>query len=193
MVLVGCSQERQAAQVPLDYTQQIEQSRRIKDQFLRENPGSPWPAQQRSRFQGLIYFPVDPGYRLAGHLIPYAKQESVQMLTTQGTPDTYTRYGYIDFAIEGQPCRLTVYTTHVNHRLHYFLPFKDATNGQETYSVGRYVEIEVDAKGKVILDFNLAYNPYCAYNHDYTCPIPPRENYLKVAIRAGEKKPKADS
>jgi uncharacterized protein (DUF1684 family) len=88
--------------------------------------------------------------------------------------------------VDGRPTRITLFTSPEMHEL--FLPFRDATSGRETYGAGRYLEVDPpDADGRVVVDFNLAYNPYCAYNPDWSCPIPPGENWLDVPIRAGER------
>ena len=90
-----------------------------------------------------------------------------------------------DVKLEGEPAALAVYRS--PHHDELFLPFRDATSGRETYGAGRYLEPAKLAGGRLLVDFNLAYNPYCAYSEEYSCPLPPFENHLKVAIRAGEK------
>jgi len=100
------------------------------------------------------------------------------------------RYGYFDFQVGDQTCRLQVYrledASGVGASL--FIPFRDSTSGQETYAAGRYIDLKENISGVYDLDFNRAYNPYCAYNSEFSCPIPPAENTLNVAIHAGEKK-----
>jgi uncharacterized protein (DUF1684 family) len=100
------------------------------------------------------------------------------------------RYGYFDFKVGDQICKLQVYrledASGVGASL--FIPFRDSTSGQETYAAGRYIDLKENTSGVYDLDFNRAYNPYCAYNSEFSCPIPPAENTLRVAIRAGEKK-----
>ena len=108
------------------------------------------------------------------------------MMTSTGTLQKYQRYGQFKFQVDGKEHTLQVYRD-LEHG-HFFLPFIDATAGRETYETGRYLEIEGLPNGKNLVDFNYAYNPYCAYNDSWTCPIPPRENHLKARIEAGEKK-----
>ena len=108
------------------------------------------------------------------------------MEATGGGEQVYTRAGILRFAVDGQPAQLTLFAQEDQHEL--FVPFRDSTSGKDSYPAGRYLEVEPpDASGQVSVDFNLAYNPYCAYNPEYSCPLPPVENWLKVPIRAGEK------
>ena len=107
------------------------------------------------------------------------------MQTSTGDEQSYYRLGTVEFEVEGQPARLAVYKSAQHDEL--FLPFRDATSGKETYGAGRYLEPVESSDGKLLVDFNLAYNPYCAYSEHYSCPLPPLENWLKVPIRAGEK------
>jgi uncharacterized protein (DUF1684 family) len=104
------------------------------------------------------------------------------MQTSTGDVRDYERFGTFRFEVEGQPARLTIY----RNELGYFLPFVDALAGSETYGAGRYLEPEELPDGRFLVDFNLAYSPYCAYNENWSCPITPAENRLKVPIRAGE-------
>ena len=105
------------------------------------------------------------------------------MQTSTGSIQEYLRFGRFRFSIDGQQTELTIYEN--DHE--YFLPFADALAGKETYGAGRYLEPQRTHHGKFLIDFNYAYNPYCAYNPRWSCPIPPAENRIKVPIRAGEK------
>jgi uncharacterized protein (DUF1684 family) len=104
------------------------------------------------------------------------------MQTTTGDVQDYQRFGRFHFVADGQPAALTIYQSEFG----YFLPFVDALAGSETYGAGRYLEPEEMADGRFLVDFNLAYNPYCAYNENWSCPITPSENRIKVPVRAGE-------
>lgn len=113
--------------------------------------------------------------------------------TTERTP-VYRRFGYLDFEIDGKPLRLTVYQNIdlmevEGYEDYLFVPFLDQTNGITSYGGGRYLDFRIPKNEKVDLDFNTAYNPYCAYSHRYSCPIPPAENTLQISIEAGEKTP----
>jgi uncharacterized protein (DUF1684 family) len=167
----------------------LEQFRRSKDLFFKQDAHSPLTPEQRETFDGLSYYPENPALRFELDVEPFDRHEEVTMQTSTGDVAEYLRWGRIEFEVEGQPAALTVYAGRAGG---FFLPFMDATNGVETYSGGRYLEIEPLPSGKFLVDFNMAYNPYCAYNAYWSCPIPPEENRLKVAIRAGEKLPEGE-
>lgn len=160
--------------------------RERKDEFFRTDPHSPLLPEQRNSFEGLSYFPENVDLRFELSIQEFDEQEPITMQTSTGTMQEYLRYGKIRFDVEGQPAELTVYMAQGGGG--FFLPFMDATNGEDTYEAGRYLEIEPMTGDKYLVDFNLAYNPYCAYNEYWTCPIPPKENRLSVPIQAGEKK-----
>jgi uncharacterized protein (DUF1684 family) len=112
--------------------------------------------------------------------------EPIVMQTSTGGQQTYHRAGVVRFEVDGKPARVTLYSSPDMREL--FLPFRDATSGKDTYGAGRYLEVErPEAESRVMIDFNVAYNPYCAYNPNWSCPIPPGENWLAVPIRAGER------
>jgi len=154
-----------------------------KDEFFREHPQSPLMPEQRQDFTGLNYFPENEALRLEVVVEPLENQEPMQMQTSTGGVQTYTRYGRFKFKVEGKDAELTIYENENG----FFLPFADALAGKETYPAGRYLEPEALPDNRFFVDFNLAYNPYCAYNEMWSCPITPPENRLKVPIRAGEK------
>lgn len=161
----------------------LTQYRLEKDKFLKEDPHSPLTPEQRTTFGSLSYFPENQALRFELAVIPFANPATIQMQTSTGDLRTFTRVGQVQFDVEGQATALTVYESEHG----YFLPFVDSLAGQETYGAGRYLDPEVLPGGNLVIDFNLAYNPYCAYNDLYSCPIPPAENRLKVPIRAGER------
>jgi hypothetical protein len=114
------------------------------------------------------------------------RDERIVMPTTTGGEQVYRRAGIVRFRVDGQPTQVTLYASEDTHDL--FLPFRDATSSTETYGAGRYLEVEPPGPdGRVVIDLNYVYNPYCAYNPEWSCPIPPGENWLTVPIRAGEK------
>lgn len=154
-----------------------------KDQFFGRHAQSPLTAAQKRAFKGLNYFPENPALRLEVDVIPVPAAETIQIQTTGGQPQTYQRFGKFKFTVDGQTAELTIY----KNQHGYFLPFVDNLAGKETYPAGRYLEPQKLPNGKFLVDFNLVYNPYCAYNEQWSCPITPAENRLKVAIRAGEK------
>ncbi len=162
---------------------ELESFRAEKDRFFATHPQSPLAPEQKRGFRGLSYFPEDPTLRLEVVGEEFPRKETIQMQTTTGGVQTYTRFGKFKFTVDGQAAELTLYAGPHGH----FLPFVDSLAGTETYGAGRYLEPEPVGDGKFLVDFNLAYNPFCAYNENFSCPITPRENRLNVPIRAGEK------
>jgi hypothetical protein len=163
----------------------LEEFRKMKDHFFKHDPHSPLMPEQRDRFDGLSYFPENAALRFELAVQPLAEPEKIEMQTSTGDVQAYLRFGTITFEVGGEAVELTLYIPPGGHG--YFLPFADATSGQETYGAGRYLDPEPLPGGKLLVDFNLAYNPYCAYNTLWACPVPPQENRLRVPIRAGEK------
>jgi uncharacterized protein (DUF1684 family) len=162
----------------------LKQFRKRKDRFFKSDPDSPLSAEQKRAFSGLEYYAENPALRFDVEVEPFAEQVHVQMQTSTGDVQDYVRYGTFRFKAEDQPAVLTVYTSEEGGA---FVPFADATSGSETYGAGRYLELEPLGGNRFHVDFNLAYNPWCAYSPDYSCPIPPRENRIQVPIHAGEK------
>ncbi len=161
----------------------LDDFRAEKDQFFKTHPQSPLTPAQRRAFQGLAYFPENPDLRLEASVEVFAERAVIEMQTSTGDVQRYQRFGQFTFSVDGQPARLTIYAGPHG----YFLPFVDAQAGQETYGAGRYLEPEPLGPDRFLIDFNLAYNPYCAYNQNFSCPLTPFENRLKAPIRAGEK------
>ena len=161
----------------------LTEHREMKDQFMALDPHSPLTLGQKENFQSLSYFDEDPALRLEIAVEPFEEQVQLQMQTSTGDVQTYTRYGRFSFDVQGEQAELTVYASPHG----YFLPFVDSQAGVETYGAGRYLDPPQLPNGKFLIDFNDAYNPYCAYNELYSCPIPPSENRLTVAVKAGEK------
>lgn len=162
----------------------LQKSRKQKDKFFKSDPDSPLSREQRRGFKGLQYYPENPTLRFEAEVEPFDEHLHVQMQTSTGDVQEYVKYGRFRFEVDGQPAELTVYASHDGGA---FVPFADATRGSETYGAGRYLELEPHGANRFHVDFNLAYNPWCAYSPRYSCPIPPKENRLAVSIRAGEK------
>lgn len=161
----------------------LQEARRQKDEFFKRHDQSPLTPAQRAQFDGLHYYDYNPDLDLNVRVEPFGEQKMVPVQTTTGQTQLYLRYGQFTFAVDGQEARLTIYEA--DHG--YFLPFVDANAGTETYPAGRYLEPERLGDNLFHVDFNQAYNPYCAYSPDWSCPITPAENRLRVAVRAGEK------
>jgi uncharacterized protein (DUF1684 family) len=160
----------------------LERFRREKDEAFRLDPDSPLDPEQRRAFTGLRYFPQNPALDLIVDLEELEPKIEIEMQTTTGEVRPYERFGRLTFEVEGRPVSLTVFHSAGG----FFLPFTDALAGKETYGAGRYLEPELMPGGRMHVDFNLAYNPYCAYSSRWSCPITPAENRLAVPILAGE-------
>jgi uncharacterized protein len=154
-----------------------------KDDFFANASQSPLTLEQKHAFKGLKYFPENQALRMELPVEVFPTQETVSIQTTGGVPQSYQRYGRFKFISDGQTAELTLYSNENG----FFLPFVDSLAGKETYPAGRYIEVEQLENSKFLVDFNLAYNPYCAYNDKWSCPLTPFENRLKVPIRAGER------
>jgi uncharacterized protein (DUF1684 family) len=163
---------------------ELTEFRKHKDEFFKLDPHSPLAPEQRRAFTGLQYYPENPALRFAVEVERATDQQVIQMQTNTGEVRDYYKYGTFRFEVDGQPATLAVYTSGEGDA---FVPFRDATSGHETYGAGRYLELEPLGGDRFGVDFNLAYNPWCAYAPDYSCPIPPLENRLQVPIRAGER------
>ncbi len=162
---------------------ELDAFRKEKDEFFGGHPQSPLTPEQRKDFHGLQYFPENEGLRLDVKVEEFENKERFEMQTSTGDVQEYERFGKFHFAVDGEEVELIIYQSQHG----FFLPFVDSLAGSETYPAGRYLEPEPLAGGRFLVDFNIAYNPYCAYNEMWSCPITPAENRLKVAIRAGEK------
>jgi uncharacterized protein (DUF1684 family) len=163
----------------------LDNFRASKDEFFAEDPHSPLTSHQRAAFSGLSYFPENPALRLNLALDTDVDHDYFEMGTSTGDRQDYRRAGRVVFSVEGQECELFLYSQEEGSTV-FFVPFRDRTSGAETYPAGRYLEAELGPDGTVEIDFNYAYNPYCAYNEHWSCPLPPMENWLMVPIRAGE-------
>ena len=171
-----------------DYPAKIAAIRAAKDDSFRNGPESPVPADKKATMLPLQYFPIDESYAVPAALEPAAERTQIQVPTSTGKIRNMQRIGALKFSIQGTPLQLTAFidvdSPQVN-RL--FVPFADQTRGKDTYAAGRYMELDPTATGIYLVDFNIAYNPYCYYNAEFDCPYPPKENRLGVPVRAGEK------
>ena len=162
----------------------LDEFHKNKDDFFKNDPQSPLTAEQKRAFAGLNYYPENLALRLELPLEKAAAPRQIILPTSTGEAREYMHVGQVHFDVDGQQVALQVYGDDYG----YFLPFVDATAPDETYGAGRYLEPHDLGDGTLQVDFNLAYNPYCAYNERWSCPLPPRENRLGVRIAAGEKK-----
>jgi uncharacterized protein len=170
------------------FERELTELRQEKDQFFRSDLDSPISPEQRATFNGLKYYPPEKDLRVSARLERFDKPEPVLIGTSTGSRQSYLKYGTMSFEIKGTKLRLVVFKSAEDpFARSIFIPFTDETSGSETYGAGRYLDLEEQGGEDYELDFNPAYNPYCAYNSQYTCPIPPRENRLSIRITAGEK------
>ncbi len=181
------NRENQTAE-SLDYKTEIAQHRSEKDAMFKSDEESPLSERDRASFEGLKYFPIDETYKVEARLSRFIVKETTFIPTSTGEDRMYNQYGFVKFELNGKTHRMLVLQpTEEGLEDYFFLPFADETSAEETYGGGRYLDVEViDKQNTVLLDFNLAYNPYCAYSDKYSCPIPPEENFLHTKIEAGE-------
>ena len=172
------------------WEEDLEREREMKDRLFAEHWQSPIPVKERTRFKGLDYFPLDPAYRFELDLHEHEERRAVRMAYTKGQEQDFLRWGEFRFKVGDKKQAIQAYKSDPAEES-LFILFRDATSGKETYGAGRYLDLEPDkdrtVEGKWILDLNKAYNPWCVYSEDYTCPFVPPENWLEVPIRAGEK------
>jgi len=171
------------------WEKEILYEREQKDIFFKHHVQSPIPFEYRLQFEKLQYYPPNPDFRFELKLHGHSDKKLLEIEDTKGNIRQFLRWGEFRFKIQNKQCVLQAYkSTPEEERL--FIPFRDATSGKETYGAGRYLDIDYKeniGKDKWILDFNKAYNPWCAYSEDYACPFVPPENWLKMPIYAGEK------
>mgnify|MGYP001416033173 CR=1 FL=1 len=156
---------------------------------------SPLKDRDRKKFIGHSFFDVKINYRVVAKIEKTPRARTFKMRTTSNRIHEYVKYGILSFVINGVTLRLSVYQSlshkeSEDYKNYLFLPFKDRTNSHDTYGGGRYIDLEIpkDGNNEVVIDFNKAYNPYCHYNSEYSCPLVPRENHLLIEVRAGAKK-----
>ncbi|WP_022834859.1 DUF1684 domain-containing protein [Salisaeta longa] len=182
-LIAGCASDARSS-----YRQRILQERVERDLEMRED-GSPLNLQQRKTFTGLHYYPVDSTYRFQNlPLRPLSPPDTVQMLTNTGAVEAQAKVGWVHVPFRRDTARLAVFHVSGEPPNALWMPFTDATNDSTTYPGGRYVDLTLQPDSTVTVDFNTAYNPTCDYNPRFSCPLPPPENRLSIAIPVGEKR-----
>jgi uncharacterized protein (DUF1684 family) len=190
-LLVACSSGPSAPD-DSEYIEKLSAERARKDQEFRAGPESPIPAGKRDAILPLPYYPIDPNYLVPAVLRLAEERPVFEMLTSSGKPRRMQFVGVLEFTLHGQTRSLGAFVEDgTNQVTKLFVPFADQTTGKETYSAGRYLDISSTTTGYYTIDFNTAYNPYCAYNATFECPFPPSSNRLDAEVRAGEKAPPA--
>lgn len=171
---------------PDPWREELETERRMKDEFMARDPESPF-VSSRVPFHPLRYFAPDPKYRVRANLKRVPVPEEAYLRTNRDGQAVMRRLGDLSFTIGDRTARLSVYHAGEGVGTSVFVPFRDLTSGRESYGPGRYVTLELTEDDVYEIDFNRAFNPYCAYTDDYECGFPPAENDLPVAVRAGER------
>jgi len=167
-----------------EYLTAIQDLRKQKDSFLKTDKES--PIKDKATFKGLKYFDINPNFKVIGKLDKFASDQTINISMTGGETEEYEAYGNVTFEIDGKKYALKIFKTPEGNL---FLPFKDLTSNKETYGAGRYLDFGIDdvKNNQIEIDFNKAYQPYCAYNETFTCPITPAENFLNLALKVGER------
>ena len=165
---------------------------KINSEFM-DPEESPLSEIERENFVSLDFFPFDPAFRVTAEFLRTPNEVPFAMPTSSGEEKMYVKYGELYFPLKGEDFKLNIYQSlklleKEEYRNYLFLPFTDLTNGDSTYSGGRYIDLKIPEGKSLILDFNMAYNPYCAYSGNYSCPVPPSENNLNIRVTAGVKK-----
>ena len=174
------------------YVEEIAAERAAKERMFRESSDSPIPAGRHGELLPLSYFPIDSTYSAPAALKLSEDRPVFEMPTSTGKLRKMERVGVLEFTLQGAQHSLGAFVEAGTRRItRLFVPFSDVTTGTETYAAGRYLDLDPTSTGLYEVDFNRAYNPYCAYNEAYDCPFPPPSNRLKVPVRAGERMPKA--
>lgn len=187
-LIASCQIESQNA-----YVRAVEKERFTKDSLFKFSGQSPIPPQYQRQFMSLNYYEPDETYKVNAKLQRFEDAKLVTLRNNFNSNEDYYKIGKVFFNLKGQDYALTLLKSarlmdDPETRNIYFLPFTDKTNGKETYQTGRYIDIiiEDDRQKQLVIDFNKAYNPYCAYSKGYTCPLPPPENSMPIKIEAGE-------
>lgn len=166
----------------------VKEFRKEKNRAFIEETWSPLVIDDRMSFKGLSYFPISATWYVKARFVPAEHVDTVLMSTSKDELRPAIRPGKFVFTIAGKEQTLWAFQLiEPTASSEYFVPFKDVTNGAESYELGRYVEVPMPIKGVSMIDFNMAYNPFCAYNYDYSCPLVPYYNTLSVPVTAGEK------
>lgn len=174
-----------------EYLLKIQKERKEKDDLFKNGKSSPLVEADKKDFKGLNYFEVDSRYKVKARLEYFTTDSTEIFPTTGGKKRYYKRFGKAFFKIDGLDLSLTLWLVaekNLGRKPLIFLPFTDLTSDEESYGAGRYLDLEVPQNQEIEIDFNKAYNPYCVYNEEYNCPLVPRENYLPIKIKSGEKK-----
>ena len=170
-----------------NYVDKLNKFRTEKDEFFKSSDQS--PISQKEKFTKLNYYPADLTYRIRAAIELIHDTTKLKVRMTGGESEYFIKYGYATFKLQDKTHKLLLLLqlNKEDEEDKLFLPFTDKTNGFETYGGGRYLDLDLEKDDQIVIDFNFAYNPFCAYNDNYTCPVPPAQNQLDIEIKAGEK------
>jgi uncharacterized protein len=182
--LVGNEEPKATPTVDNAYLVSLQNIRKEKDDYLKTNKDS--PLENKATFKGLKYFEINPDFKVMAKLNILKSGQKINIAMSGGETEEYKAFANATFELEGQKCELKIFQAEDGSL---FLPFKDLTNNKDTYGAGRYLDLDMRKirNQQIELDFNRCYHPYCAYNHTFTCPVPPAENAMNVAVKAGER------
>ena len=186
LVFISCQSQKQPIKAQSEFQTQ-------QNSFFKDASKSPLKSKDLKRFEGLVFFPIDSVFVVEAQLKRTPNTPFFDMKTTTKRVTKERVYGVLSFTINKESYKLNVYQGAPDpddeaESDYLFLPFLDDTNGTETYGGGRYIDLTIPEGNQLIIDFNKSYNPYCAYNEKYSCPIVPRENYLPLKMNAGVKR-----
>lgn len=181
----SCAQDKQPIAGETEFQKEMNSE-------YKDATSSPLKEKDRKKFKGLDFFKFDSTFVVQATFKRTLNEEIFKMKTTTDRKPEYMKYAVVTFMLNGKSCSLNVYQNQAlkkkeEFKDYLFLPFLDDTNGEESYGGGRYIDLSIPEGDTIEIDFNQAYNPYCAYNEKYSCPIVPRENYLAMPVRAGVK------
>ena len=182
--LVGNEEQKPVVAADNSYLTTIQNQRKEKDDYLKTDKES--PIENKADFKGLKYFEVNPDFKVLAKLDILTTGQKINIAMTGGETEEYEAFANATFEMSGQKCALKIFKAEDGSL---FLPFKDLTTNKETYGSGRYLDLDMRMikDNQIEIDFNRCYHPYCAYNHTFTCPVPPAENLVNVEVKAGER------
>jgi uncharacterized protein (DUF1684 family) len=186
-VCITCLSFSQTDTAVINDTKRFESALKAEYADAKESPLS---AKAKKTFKGIHFYPFSDKYVVNAKFVRTPNEKPFQMSTSSGMRKTYIKYAEVFFTIDKKEYKLNVYQSQellqsADYKDYLFIPFTDATSGNETYEGGRYIDLTMSKSNQVLINFNKAYHPYCAYTDGYNCPVPPRENTLPIKIEAG--------
>ncbi len=175
------------------YRKEIKKFQNEINKEYADSATSPLTKKDLANFKILDFYPINKNFRVTAKFTRTENEKPFKMKTTTDRAPEYVKYGEVEFILKGKKVRVNIYQSirlreKEEYKDYLFLPFRDLTSGKTSYGGGRYVDLKIPENDTIIIDFNKAYNPYCAYNHKYSCVIPPAENFIDIEIKAGVKK-----